>query len=130
MAAIWPLAPARLSTITLCPRRCDNACASTRPAESVALPAANGMTSRIGFDGYVSADACRSRHTSRSASAVAVLPDQHPTKRRGYPTCVARRSTLLGNSGRYVFIFLYLALKIVGPVRPSVTYLRCPHGTF
>src|SRR5207247_4193175 len=43
--SIWPLAPARFSTITFWPRRSDNSCARMRPAESVALPAANAIRS-------------------------------------------------------------------------------------
>jgi hypothetical protein len=59
-----PSAPALFSTTSAWPIDCDTDCASTRVIVSVAEPAGNGTTTRIGFAGYCPHTGSESAHTS------------------------------------------------------------------
>src|SRR5512134_753486 len=68
--AIAPLAPARLSTTTVCPKLSVSFCPTARPIVSGPPAAAVGMISRMGFAGYCCAGAA-------TASAATSIPQKN-----------------------------------------------------
>src|SRR5436190_11680783 len=64
-----PVAPARLSTTHCCPVASFSFCASMRPIASVEPPAAHGMISRTGLDGYSCAGSALETDTNATAIA-------------------------------------------------------------
>src|SRR5688572_4811494 len=82
-----PSAPALFSTTTVWPTACDTEADSTRATVSVAEPAGNGTTTRIGLDGNCACaahDRTTSANPERSlliAPSSLVLPDPPDIKR-------------------------------------------------